>query len=252
MFNYTIAAFKKTVKDCKNLLYWTGFIAQIVYLVYLAYAIFSSTAAIQIINICLGVLSLAYFIFFLVLTKAGKDKDAQKKGKVFKEIFVWVKRAVRLYTLGVMVFGIFQTIKTVTPLSVILSVMMVAIFVLEIVFALLTYVVETRLSLFLTAIMHDIRPVTETTRNVGNFFKRLKGEETVPEPILSELDEKNLEILSPLVEEDMEERREREEERKQQKKADKAAKRAEKAAKRAAKKKKPEEADEETAAANGK
>ncbi len=252
MFNYTIAAFKKTVKDCENLLYWTGFFAQIVYLVYLLYAIFTSAAIIQIINICLGALSLAYFIFFLVLTKAGKDKDAQKKGKVFKEVFAWIKRAVRLYTLGVMVFGIFQTIKTVSPLSVILSVLMVATFILEIAFALMTYIVKTRLSIFLTAIMHDIRPVTETTRNVGNFFKRLKGEETEPEPILSELDEKNLEILTPLVEEDLEERREREETRKQQKKAEKTAKRAERAAKRAAKKKKTVSADEETAATDGK
>ena len=237
MFNYTIAAFKKTVNDCKNLLYWTGFFMQIIYLVYLGYAIFTSVAGNQIVNICLGALSLAYFIFFVVLTKAGKDKDASKKGKTVKEVFVWMKRAVRLYTLGVMIYGIFQTITTVTPLSVVLGVLMVATFVLEIIFALLTYIVEKRLSIFLSAIMHDIRPVTETTRNVGNFFKKLKGEETEPEPIVSELDERNLEILKPLVEQDLEERREKEEEKKQNKKAEKAARKAEKAAKRATKKK---------------
>ena len=119
---------------------------------------------------------------------------------------------------------------------------MVVSFVLEIAFAILTYIVEKRLSVFLSAIMHDIRPITETVRKGGNFLKKLKGEDTEPEPIVSELDERNIEFLRPLVERDLEERREKEEEKKQekqrQKQEAKEQKRAEKLAKKAAKKQK--------------
>ena len=242
MFDYTIAAYKKTVKDCKTLLYWTTFLLQVVYLSYLGYAIATSKDAIQIVNIVLCGLSLAYFIFFAVVTRLGKDKDAQKKSKPVKEVLAWCKRLIRVYTLGVMIFGIFQTVRTVTPLAVVLAVLMVVIFVLEIVFAVLSYIVEKRLSVFISAIMHDIRPVTEAVRKSGNFFKKLKGEETEPEPIISELDERNLEFLTPLVDKEMEERREKEEEKRQQKKRqkqeEKEQRKAEKLAKRAAKKQK--------------
>lgn len=249
-----MAAYHKTVKDCKRIQYGTTFLLQIVYLLFLVYATITSTGITHIINGALCLLSAAYFLFFALITKCGKDMDAQKKGRTAKKLLTCCKRLAKLYTLGVMIFGVFQTVKSITPFSVVLAVLMVVFFILQIIFDVLVYIVEQRLSLFVSAIMHDIRPITETKRNVGNFFKRLTGKETEPEPIVTELDEKNLSILEPLVEKDFQSRREQEELKKQekirQKEEEKETKRAKKLAKRAAKKQKaPPAADEEIAAA---
>ena len=250
MFDYTMAAYRKTVKDCKNISYITSLTLQVVYLIYLVYAVIAAALSPDvnlIINSLLFLLSSAYLVFFLILTKCGKDIDAQKRGKIVKKIFTWCKRLIKVYTLGVMIYGVFQTVTAVNPFAVVFAVLMVVVFVLQIVFDILLYIVEKRLSIFITAITHDIKPLSETVRKSGNFFKKLKGEETEPEPFVSELDEKNLEILAPLVEKEMETRREKQEDRKQerkrQKQEDKERRKAEKLAKRLEKRAKKETPD---------
>ena len=96
MFDYTKTAVNKIVADFKKFFHRFSVCAQIVYIAYLIYALFANTE-LWIINTILLVISVAYFIFFLIAT--AKDADKKLKKRV-KTIFTRCKQVIKLFTLG--------------------------------------------------------------------------------------------------------------------------------------------------------
>ena len=74
MFELTKAAFKKTMEDFKKVVYITGVATQAVYLIYLCYALIWGNAN-PIVSGILAAISLAYLVFYLIVTKFGKAPD---------------------------------------------------------------------------------------------------------------------------------------------------------------------------------
>lgn len=226
MFDYTKTAVNKIVADFKKFFHRFSVCAQIVYIAYLIYALFANTE-LWIINTILLVISVAYFIFFLIAT--AKDADKKLKKRV-KTIFTRCKQVIKLFTLGVMLYGIWQTSTHVDPLSVILTALMIVGWVLQILFEVIFTFFLNKVNFVWEAVQADREEITKPVKNIGNFFKRITGKEIEEEKEPT----KNRLLLDGMVEEY---REKKSEEKNAKKRAKKQAKLEEKIAKKQAKKK---------------
>jgi hypothetical protein len=80
MFDYTKTAVNKIVADFKKFFLRFSIGAQIVYIAYLLYALLTNTE-LWIVTAILLVLTVAYFIFFLVATAKDADKKLKKRAR---------------------------------------------------------------------------------------------------------------------------------------------------------------------------
>lgn len=198
MLDYTKAAIKKTVADFKLLAYVIGVATQFVYVGYLVYTLFAGTGVLAA-NVAMLAVSVAYLVFFLCVTEFGKSPDGKKNlKKTVNRIFQWCKRLIKLYTLGVTLYGIYFTAQNVSWLSVLLSAFMAVGWVLEFVFYVVCRVVEIRVKFLVEGLEADIAQMMQPVKTVGNFFKRIAGKEVEPEKPQT----KNQQVLQRLVDEE--------------------------------------------------
>lgn len=202
MLDYTRAAVKKTVDDFKRLGFLFTVFSNLAFIAYLVYAIIDSRSFLAV-NIVLLTLSVAYFSFYLFATSCGKDLQGNKLAKKnVKQIFNIAKKCMKLYTLGVMLYGLSSAGEGASALYVIFMALQLMFFLIGVVFDCLVYIVEKQADFFLTAIKMDVDQITKPVKTVGNFFKKLSGEEVQPEPAPT----KNRELLTKLVQEQKEEK----------------------------------------------
>ena len=221
MLDYTKSVFAKTVEDLKSIAFYAALTLQILQVGYLIYAICVGLGILAA-NIILLILTAAYLGFMLYLYWGTVEKKIQT---ILKRIYQWSKRAIKLFTLGISVYGLWitasETITTKSLISIILLVFMLIAWVLEVLFSLILMVVERRASLLLDAMKMDFEPVFKAK----NFIDKIRGRE-VEEELVST---KSRNLLTKMNTE----RKERLQAKKLERKAEKAA---QKAAKKAAKK----------------
>ena len=202
MLDYTRAAVKKTVDDFKRLGFFFTVFSNLSFISYLIYAIVDNRSFLAV-NIVLLTLSVAYFSFYLFATKCGKDLQGNKLAKKnVKRNFNIAKRCMKLYTLGVMLYGLSGVGKGADALYVIFMALQLMFFLIGVVFDCLVYIVEKQADFFLTAIKMDVDQITKPVKSVGNFFKKLSGEDVEPAPAPT----KNQELLNRMVAEQKEEK----------------------------------------------
>lgn len=228
MIDYTKAAINKLISDFKRFFYFFQIGTYIVYLLYLVYALIAQKGIVYV-NVALLVLTAAYLTFFIYY----KQSEIQNKRlkQTVKTIFKWCKRGIKLFTIGVALYGLYYTAKDVTVISVVLSAFMIIGFVLDILFEAVIYFVTNKMNFIYEAVQADIEKTLKPVTTVGNFFKKLKGEE-----IEEKQPTKNRVKLDELVAIAKAE--------KQQKKADKKQAKKEKKRKRKEKKQDPSSEEE--------
>ena len=222
MLDYTKTAVKKTVEDFKKLDYIRNICTQAVYIGYLVYA-WITGAGIFWANIALFALSTAYFIFFLTVTAGAPDGTKRLKKRV-RDLFFVCKKAVQLYALGVMIYGIYVATTHITPISVILSALMIVGWVLQIIFEVVSRFFLSKAYLIIAGMEADYEQMTKPVKTVGNFFKKLAGKEIEPEKEKS----KHRVWLDKKVNESKTEKKERKTQEKRAKKDAKKQKREDK------------------------
>ena len=176
MLDYTKTVIQKIKSDFNALVALFQFATQAFYILYLTYALIKGTGILWVNLILLG-LSLAFFAFSVFL-KIGKLEPNKQAGKRVKQVYIWSKRVIKLYPIGLMTYTVYATTQSVDTLSVILTALMIVGWVLGIVFELITYFLVSRFEFILEGVKADFEGVSKVT----NFFKRLKGEE-VKEPL---------------------------------------------------------------------
>ena len=186
MLDYTKVAIKKTVDDFKKVDYIRNIITQCLYLLYLVYAVYenmSGRASVGIfwVNIALLTLSLAYFIFFMVMTRGQPLLPPRKTQKFVALLFKRSKQLLKLFTLGVMVYGIYATTKALTPIGVVLSALMIVGWVLQIIFEVLIRIFINRAQFIIEGLEADYENLVKPAKAVGNFFKKITGKEVEPQ-----------------------------------------------------------------------
>ena len=185
MLDYTKTAIRKTVDDYKRVDYIRNIITQLLYILYLTYAVYENVSAraeigIFWVNATLFTLSVSYFVFFMIMTR-GKPLEPPKRSQKFVGVvFKRSKQLLKLFTLGIMVYGVYATTKTLTPIGVVLSALMIVGWVLQIIFEVLIRIFVNRAQLIIEGLEADYENLMKPAKAVGNFFKKVTGKEVEP------------------------------------------------------------------------
>ena len=244
MFDYTKVAWKQIESDFKKLAFICNICTQLLYIAYLVYALFTKTGFFSA-NIILLILSIAYFAFFLYATQQELKK---KTRKIIKRIYKRCKQLIKVFTLGILLYGLWFTAKDVSPISLIFTVFMVIGFILDVLLEIIVNYLVNRVNLMMEGLKTDWDNAKKPVTTVGNFFKKIAGKEIPEEPAPTQerlfLDEKVEEMREDKHNQKLEEKFLATQE-KQRKKEEKRA------AKLAKKNKAVNQADEEIAADEG-
>lgn len=186
MFDYTQVAWKQIVADFQKILYIVTVFSQAVYVAYLTYALFSG-AGVFWVNLTLLVLSVSYAAFFLAVTKGGKAPDGVKQKIVKKlgaKIYKWSKLLLKIYPVVLTVYGLYETSKNVTFFAVLLVCFMIVGWILQAVFEIIGAIFSSRFQLLVEGLKADVEEIKRPVSAVGNFFKKITGQEAeeVQEP----------------------------------------------------------------------
>lgn len=237
MLEYTKAAFNKIMNDLKRLLYAIEIASNVFTIVYLAYSVAVGNGYLWA-NIPLLILTGGFFLFFMIVTRGKYDYD--KNGVLRRRVKLFVKygkRVIKTATLGISVYGFFLMAGHVTPVNALLTALMIIGWVLQTVFDIVVHVINSYVSLVTTAIETDIENVLRPVKSVGNFFKKMTGQEIEPTPEPTKEQVKHKTTLEKTIAktkaavalkkaEHKENARRRKAEKKQEKQAMKEAKRA--------------------------
>ena len=167
---------KKTVKDIKSVAYFSSIATQITSLIYLLYALIAQTG-LWYVNALLLAISSAYFIYFL----HSSNHENKKKNKKVKKIYVRAKQTIKLFPLAIALYNLCLTVENVNPFTLISTAFMLITWLLQAIFDLLSTIIAKRFELFKEAIEADWNEVTKPVKSVGNFFKRVTGQEVEDE-----------------------------------------------------------------------
>lgn len=188
LLDYTKMAIKQTITDLKRTDYIRNVATQVIYIIYLIYTLIAGAGYLAA-NIVLLVLSVSYTVFFLTMTSCGKTPEGKNVKNAGTKIYVWAKRLIKLFTLGLTIYGICTAVEKVTPLSVILAALMIVGWILQIVFEVLIKILTNRVNFILEGLEADLDNMLKPVRSVGNFFKKVTGKEVAPpkEPTKNQL-----------------------------------------------------------------
>ena len=173
MLEYTKSVFYQTRDDLKKLAFFCSVLLQSFQIIYLIYALCIGSG-ILFANIALLALSVGYCLFMLYIHWNTTRKDIRK---LFKTLYRWSKRLIKLFTLGVSIYGLFITasnaITVKEAISIILLVVMLLSWVCDLLLEILVKIVEKRGKLFLDALKMDIEPAMKAV----NFVQKIRGKE---------------------------------------------------------------------------
>ena len=171
MFEYSKLVFNQTVEDVKKLSTAVNFITQGVYVAYLIYAIVVGTGILGV-NIGLLAISLAYLVFFSIMTaKEIKKTDAKIKKRV-KEVYKASKYIIQIPTLITAIITLATLENDHITFSLLFTVLMIVGYLLSIILSIIIKIVEDRAKKFAVAIEADIEPLM----NVVNTVRKFMGE----------------------------------------------------------------------------
>lgn len=186
MLDYTKKVFTKTVEDLKMLAFICSLALQSFQIFYLIYAL-CTTSGILAANIALLVISAAYLVFMIYIRWKQTKKEIRR---LFKTIYRWGKRLIKLFTLGVSVYGVYitysQPATVSTTISVILLVFMLLAWVLDLLFEVTIRIAEKRGKMFFEAFKEDMSNIPivggwlEKKLKGGAEVNQLQGEEIAP------------------------------------------------------------------------
>lgn len=185
MFEYTRTSIKVTLEALDRYAKIFKYSSLVFTSAYFAYALYSKTGIFEI-NAALASLFLVYTLFDLFTLKARNIRVAKK---IVKRSYGWVSLALKLVSLGAMIYGIYSAAKDVSAISTILATLMIIMWVLQAFLELVIAIIEDKYDLILAAWKQDVENIMKPKTKIDNFFKRMKGEQIPPPP------EKSREIL---------------------------------------------------------
>ena len=198
MLDYTRTIFDKTKKDLDAALTVFRFGTQAIYIAYLIFMLFVPNG-IWYIYLPLLIISAAFFTFDIVTatsirsikgmksslfgSKEKKEKlqRTRRKRSNIRKVKFYVSHSLKLLILSSSLYPIIAFPYSVHPMHVICATVMAFLWILQIVFEVLRFILENRFDLFIEAIHADLEIVTKPVNTVKNTFKRIIGKD-VEEP----------------------------------------------------------------------
>ena len=177
MLDYTIVATKKTVDDIKRFTLVFSILTQILYIAYLAYALISDIGFTWL-NIPLLAVSVAYFVFYLVI-RGKNGKKIKEAGKNARHTFKFIKISAASFNLAVLLYSIWAFPEEVKPISIVFATLMTVALVLQLAGEAVSVFAERRMNLFVEALKADLEVVTKPLAGAQNFVRKIRGEEPI-------------------------------------------------------------------------
>lgn len=175
MFDRTTALIHQTVDDIKKISFYVNLVSQIIYIAYLVYAVVWTPKYLPL-NIVLLVLSVAFFVLFLLFRYKGDLIPKRVKGRI-TDAFKIARRAVQLVVIVTSLVAIYNTQPSVVTLQMLFSLASALTFVLNVIIDLIVHVVSARFALFELAIKADVNDFLDTKAGkvVSFFGKKILG-----------------------------------------------------------------------------
>jgi hypothetical protein len=192
MFKYTREAVDKIIDDFRKLSRFFKYSSQIFTVTYLVYAIIANVGNLYA-NIILLSLFIAYTIFDLVID----EKENRLVEKVVRRTYKWLRISIKAFTLGILIYGIYTATTSTSPISIILATLMIIVWVLQVLLELVIMIVEDEKDLVVAGLKKDMEDIKRPVTEVGNFFKRVTGQEVV---VNEEEDSREIKILKKRME----------------------------------------------------
>lgn len=183
MFDLTKAAVKKMIDDVKRFINVCGIVTQIFPILFLAYKLIAVSGNVWI-NAALLTLSFAYFIFYCIVKGKEHTKTAKQLDKIGKRAFKCAQLVCKLLNLGIIVYGLYPSLNETATKTDVLNIMLVIImllaWVLDVVLLLVSFVIDRYSRMLEEGFQADVEQLKAPVTTVGNFFKKIKGEEISP------------------------------------------------------------------------
>ena len=178
MIDYTKAAIEKTIADLKRFGFIFSVATEIFSIIYLIYAI-AVGGGYLIANIILAVLSLSYLIFYVT---TNNNPNAKAARVLTKAAYKWVKLGLKAFTLGVTIYGIYVATDHLTLVSVLMAAAMTISWTLNLVLTVTINYFASKAKFIMAAMEADFENIMRPVEKVGNFIKKVRGEEIEEKP----------------------------------------------------------------------
>ena len=193
MFDYTRSILDKIINDIKKTARVFMLFTQVATIAYLIYSLIAPVGFLSI-NILLLVLSVAYFVAYLLLTsekwnetKAQSSKRRKALAKA-RNIFARSRLVVNFFPMIAVLYGLATASTHATPVSTILSLLPVLGWVLQLIFEILRMIIDKYKSLLEFAFHKDMEGVNKTLNVLNKFIGK-------PPVETAEIPEKTQELL---------------------------------------------------------
>jgi hypothetical protein len=215
MFKYTKASIELILEDIRRYCAIFRFGSLSFTSIYFIYALIAKTGNFYT-NLILAIMFFAYTIFDL----ATQKRNVKRVKKVIKRSYGVVKFGIRAFTLGATIYGFYTASTNVNPISTVLTTLMIIMWVLQVLLELVSNIFEDKKDLVLAGINKDIENMKKPVTDVGNFFKKVTGQEIEPAQPMS----KEEKILEKRVQKNKEKEEQEKLSKKEQKRLEKEQK----------------------------
>ena len=174
MFKYTKAAIDIVIGDIKRYCNIFKYGSMIFTFLYFGYAIYSRSG-----NVIINVILLILFVVYMLLDFLTNNKDLKVIKKFVRRSYKFLKFITKTFSLGVMVYSIYNATTNVSPISIILATLMIVMWVLQLLFEIIIEIFNDKKDLIVVGWNQDIENLKRPVTNVSNFIKKVKGENVV-------------------------------------------------------------------------
>lgn len=178
MFRYTKAAIDIVIEDIKRYCVLFKFGSMLFTFIYFGYALYSKTGNIIVNSVLLGL-----FILYAFLDFFTHKKDFKPFKKFIRRSYKGLKFITKTFSLGVMVYSIYNATTNVSSISIILATLMIVMWVLQLLFEIVIELFNDKKDLIVAGWSKDIENLKRPVTSVSNFIKKVKGEDIFDEEI---------------------------------------------------------------------
>ena len=174
----TRGAIHHLVKVARRVAFFAALGMQLLYIAYLVY-ITVKGAGIMGVNIAMIALSVGYLGYFLIMEyrlsgKRGRERRAGKRtSRAVKQIYRWIKLTFKTLNLGIMIYGLWVSEVISTTVSTIFTTLMIIVWVVELVIALGTVVIDYIENVIIDALEDDKNAMVDVAKTPGRVIKRV-------------------------------------------------------------------------------
>lgn len=175
MFDHTRASVDHILMELRRFVFGYRITVQSIYIVYLLFAIFVPMGNLAV-NVVLLAIGVGYLIFTLIFD-LGEEKRQQQTRILVRRWVHSAKLVLKAYALGVVIYTAAISLSHATPISLLAPAITSVLFLIQVLFEVVLYYVETRARLLFDSMTMDLEPITKPAAQVSALIKRVKGEE---------------------------------------------------------------------------